>query len=82
MLKIRCKECKLELSSTSKVQFCGCSNQMSLVDSKIGAKDLGMVEIVSNSTDRNVNSHFSREELLYQEQRRNRKVRKLDFEIK
>lgn len=82
MLKIRCKECKTELVSTSKIQFCGCPNQMSIVDNKIGAKDLGKVVMVSNNIEKNIDSHFSREELLYQEERRRRKVRRLDFEIK
>ena len=82
MLKIRCKECKTELISSSKIQFCGCPNQMSLVDNKIGAKDLDKVVMVSNNLERKIDSHFSREELLYQEERRTRKVRRLDYEVK
>lgn len=82
MLKIRCKECKTELISSSKIQFCGCPNQMSLVDNKIGAKNLDKVVMVSNNLERKIDSHFSREELLYQEERRTRKVRRLDYEVK
>ena len=82
MITIRCKECKTELTSTSKVQFCGCPNQMSLIDNKIGANDLDKVVMVSNNLERKIDSHFSRTELLYQEERRKRKVRKLDFDIK
>ena len=82
MITVRCKECRTELTSNSKVQFCGCPNQMRVVDDKVGAVDLSKVVMVSNNVEKKIDSHFSREELLYQEQRRKRKVRKLDFEIK
>ena len=82
MITIRCKECKTELTSGSKIQFCGCPNQMSLVDNKIGANDLDKVVMVTNNVERKIDSHFSREELLYQEERRRRKVKRLDFEVR
>ena len=82
MITIRCKECKTELTSTSKIQFCGCPNQMSLVDNKIGAKDLDKVVMVSNNKERKLDSYFTKDELLYQEERRRRKVRRLDFEVR
>lgn len=82
MITIRCKECKTELTSTSKVQFCGCPNQMSLVDTKISANDLDKVVMVSNNLERKIDSHFSRTELLYQEERRRRKVKRLNFEVR
>ena len=82
MITVRCKECRKELTSTSKIQFCGCPNQMSVVDNKVGAKDLDKVVMVSNEVEKKIDSHFSRSELLYQEERRKRKVRKLDFDIK
>ena len=55
---------------------------MSLVDNKIGAKDLEKVVMVTNNLERKLDSHFSREELLYQEERRRRKVKRLDFEVR
>ena len=82
MITVRCKECRRELTSTSKVQFCGCPNQMRVVDDKIGAIDLGKIVMVTNNQERKIDSHFSNEELLYQENRRKRKVRKIDFEVK
>ena len=82
MITVRCKECGKELISTSKIQFCGCPNQMSVVDNKVGAKDMDKVDMVTNNLERKIDSHFSRSELLYQEERRKRKVRKLDFEVK
>ena len=80
MITIRCKECRTELTSTSKVQFCGCPNQMSIVDNRIGAKDLDRVVMITNNVERKITSHFSTQELQYQEERRRRKVRRLDFE--
>ena len=82
MITVRCKECGTELTSTSKVQFCGCPNQMRVADNKVAAKDLDKVVMVSNNLERKIDSHISRSELLYQEGRRRRKVRRLDFEVK
>ena len=82
MITVRCKECKTELTSSSKLQFCGCPNQMSLLENKVGAKDLEKVVMVANDVEIGMDSHFSREELLYQEERRRRKVRRLDFEVR
>ena len=55
---------------------------MRVVDDKVGAVDLDKVVMVSNNVEKKINSHFSRSELLYQEERRKRKVRKLDFEVR
>ena len=52
-----------------------------LIDNKIGAKDLEKVVMVSNNVENKIDSHFSRSELLYQEERRKRKVKRLDFDI-
>ena len=80
MIVVRCKECGTELTSTSKVQFCGCPNQMRVVDDKVGAVNLDKVVMVSNNVERKIDSHFSREELQYQEERRRRRVRRIQFE--
>jgi len=80
MIVVRCKECGTELTSSSKVQFCGCPNQMRVVDDKVGAVNLDKVVMVSNNIERKIDSHFSKEELQYQEERRRRKVRRIQFE--
>ena len=82
MITVRCKECRTELTSTSKVQFCGCPNQMRVVDDKVGAVDLSKVVMVSNNVQKKTDNVLSNQDLAYQEERRKRKVRKLDFEIK
>ena len=55
---------------------------MSLLENKVGAKDLEKVVMITNDVEIGIDSHFSREELLYQEERRRRKVRRLDFEVR
>ena len=80
MITVRCKECGTELTSTSKVQFCGCPNQVRVVDNKVGAVDLDKVVMISNNVENKIDSHFSRTELIYQEERRRRKVRRIEFE--
>jgi|TARA_R110000868_G_scaffold137141_2_gene350597 hypothetical protein len=55
---------------------------MSIVDDKIGAKDLNKVVMVTNNVEKKIDSHFSTQELIYQEERRKRKVRRLDFDVK
>ena len=82
MITVRCKECRKELTSASKVQFCGCPNQMRVVDDKVGAVDLSKVVMVSNNVQKKTDNVLSNQDLAYQEERRKRKVRKLDFEIK
>ena len=80
MITIRCKECKTELTSSSKIQFCGCPNQMSVVDDKVGAIDLDKVVLLNSIDSVNKTGVLSSRDLEYQENRRKRKVRKLDFE--
>ena len=81
MTTVRCKNCNVELTSTSKVQCCGCNNQMMIVDDKIGAINLDNVEIVDNSyRQKQVKNVLNAEDLRYQESRRARKVKRIDFE--
>lgn len=82
MIIVRCKECNTELVSTNKLQVCGCENQMTLINSKVGAIDLDKVVMVSYDREERIDSIFSRSELLYQEERRRRKVKRLDFEVR
>ena len=82
MLVVRCKTCNKELESSPKTQICGCPNMMTLKDDKVTAVDLNKVVMVRSNKERDQKSSFSPGELAYQEARRNRKVRKLDFEVR
>ena len=80
MLKVRCKMCNKELCSTPKVQCCGCSNQMVIVDDKVTASDLSKVVMLNTIKNKNNHNVLSSQDLKFQEDRKRRRVRKLDFE--
>ena len=80
MLSVRCKVCNVELTSSSKTQVCGCPNMMTITDDAVSATDLK--KVVITRLDRKETEGLSSQDLQWQEQRRKRKVRKLDFEIK
>ena len=80
MLTARCKMCNRELTSTSKVQFCGCPNQMKVVDDTVGAIDLDQVVLVNHEKNIKYNGILTDDDLKYQEDRRQRKVRRITFE--
>jgi len=82
MITIRCKVCQKEMTSSHKTQVCGCPNRTELSEDKISALDLSNVVIVKSDKVKNSNDVLSPEDLMYQESRRKRKVRKLDFEVK
>ncbi len=81
-IKVRCRSCGKELTSTSKVQCCGCPNQMMIVDDKIGAVDLNQVVMLNSNQLKDKRSVLTQQDIEWQEQRRQRKVRKLNFEVR
>jgi hypothetical protein len=83
MVTVRCKECGVELTSHPiKTKCCGCLNMTTVRGETITALDLSKVIMVSNIKEVKKTSAFTIEELAYQNSRRNRKVRRLDFEVK
>ena len=83
MLKVRCKVCNTELEShPTKSVCCGCDNMTSIKGETITAIDLTKVEIVSNILRKETKQILSKEDLSFQESRKNRKIRKLEFEIR
>ena len=80
MLTVRCKECNTELISSSRTQVCGCPNMMTITGDAVSATNLNKVVITRLD---NVESEgLTSQDLQWQEDRRKRKVRKLDFEIR
>ena len=84
MLVVRCKSCGKELSSDNgRSQCCGCPNMTSIIDNKITAVDLSQAVIVKMRVDEKSNqTSLSNSDIEWQESRRQRKVRKLDFEVR
>ena len=80
MLSVRCKQCNVELTSSSKTQVCGCPNMMTITDDAVSAIDLK--KVVITRLDKKETEGLTSNDLEWQEKRRKRKVRKLDFEIR
>ena len=83
MLSVRCRSCGRELEAhPTKTKCCGCPNMTTLTGEKISAVDLS--EVVLLNTEKNIKKQplLSNADLKYQEERRKRKVRKLDFEVR
>jgi hypothetical protein len=83
MIKIRCKNCNIELiSHPIKAKCCGCDNLTTIKGETITAIDLTKVELLSNIVKKESKNILSKEDIAWQEARKNRKVRKLEFDIK
>ena len=80
MLSVRCKQCNTELTSSNKTQVCGCPNMMTITGDAVSAVDLK--KVVITRLDKKETEGLTSYDLEWQEKRRKRKVRKLDFEIR
>ena len=76
MIVVRCKLCGTEVKSP---HSCGCPNMTTVTGDTFTAVDLNSVVIVNNKTEQD---GFTSQDLQWQEQRRKRKVRKLNFEVR
>jgi len=83
MLSIRCKDCNRELTGhQSKTVTCGCSNMATIRGDKISALDLSRVVMLNSLKETQKSNVLSNQDLAFQEARRQRKVRRLDFEVR
>lgn len=85
MLTIRCKNCNTQLTSSPQGHSCGCPNMTMIRNDVISALDLSLVEIVSGVQTKKLNQEYkylTKEDLTWMEQRKSRKIRKLDFEVR
>jgi len=85
MLVVRCKSCGTELVSSAKTQVCGCPNKMEVRDNKVSAVDLTQVVMINSDyakVSKKRQRLLSDADLAFQEARKARKVRKLDFETR
>ena len=82
MIKVRCKECGKEvISNSAKSVSCGCPNMTTIIGDKLTALDLNKVVMIS-SPQENKPDGLTSQDLQWQEERRKRKVRKLNFEVR
>ena len=81
MIVVRCKQCNTEIKSNSRSKSCGCPNMLTVTGDTFSAVDLTSVIVVRSNQDKQKDGLTS-QDLAWQEQRRKRKVRKLDFDIR
>tara|TARA_B100000700_G_scaffold316399_1_gene405883 strand:- start:364 stop:609 length:246 start_codon:yes stop_codon:yes gene_type:complete len=81
MIIVRCKQCNTEVKSNSQSKSCGCPNMLTITGDTFSAVDLTSVIVVRSNQNKEKDGLTS-QDLAWQEQRRKRKVRKLDFEIR
>ena len=81
MIVVRCKQCNTEVKSNSQSKSCGCPNMLTITGDTFSAVDLTSVVVVRSNQQKQKDGLTS-QDLAWQEQRRKRKVRKLDFEVR
>ena len=83
MLVVQCKDCRKEITShPSRSQSCGCPNMMTVKGDSVTAVDLSRVIMISSEKKKKNKEVLSPQDLSFQEERRKRKIRKLDFEVR
>ena len=82
-IRIRCRSCNKELEGhQNKTVTCGCPNMASIRGDKISAVDLSNVIMLNSYHTKTKSGILTNEDLAFQEARRQRKVRRLDFEVR
>jgi hypothetical protein len=82
-LRIRCRSCGKELEGhPTKTITCGCPNMATIRGDKISAVDLSSVVMLNSIHTKSKSGVLTNEDLAFQEARRQRKVRRLDFEVR
>ena len=81
MIIVRCKECGTELQGDSQTHSCGCPNMLTVTGDSFTARNLTNIVVVKTNQQKE-EERLSSQDLQWQEQRRKRKVRKLNFEIR
>ena len=82
-VRVRCRSCGKELEGhPGKTYSCGCPNMTTVRDDNISARDMSNVVMLSSNAPQRKTEGLTEQDLMWQEQRRKRKVRKLDFEVR
>jgi ribosomal protein L37E len=82
-LRIRCRSCGKELEGHhSKTVTCGCPNMATIRGDKVSAEDLSQVIMLNSYHKKVKNTVLTNEDIMWQEARRQRKIRRLDFEVR
>ncbi len=83
MISIRCKDCNKELlGHPIKTVSCGCPNMTTIRGDRISAIDLSRVVMLNSLKETPKTNVLTSQDIAWQEQRRQRKVKRLDFEVR
>ena len=85
MLVVRCRDCNTEISShETQSKSCGCPNMTTVKGDSVTAVDLSRVIMIQSTTKKESKTKdvLTPQDLNFQEERRKRKIRKLDFEVR
>ena len=85
MLVVRCRDCNTEISShETQAKSCGCPNMTTVKGDSVTAVDLSRVLMIQSTQKKNSKSKdvLTPQDLNFQEERRKRKIPKLDFEVR
>ena len=82
MVRVRCRSCGKEVEGHShQTKSCGSPNMTTVTGDNISARDMSKV-VMLNSVVKKEKDSLTPQDLEWQEERRKRKVRKLDFEVR
>lgn len=82
-LRIRCRSCNKELEGhPTKTVTCGCPNMATIRGGVISAVDLSDVIMLNYVNTKTKSGFLTQEDIAWQEARRQRKVKRLDFEVR
>ena len=79
MIKVRCLDCNREVTDG---KTCGCPNMVTVRGDVVTALDLTRTIMVQSNQPEKKSEGLSSKDLQWQEQRRKRKVRKLNYEVR
>ena len=83
MISIRCKDCNKEITGhPTKTITCGCPNMATIRGDRISALDLSRIVMLNSLKENSKTNVLTSQDIAWQEARRQRKVRRLDFEVR
>ena len=83
MVSVRCRSCGKELEGTSsRAKSCGCPNMTTVTKDNITARDMSKVVMLNSGRRIKDDNALTASDLQWQEERRKRKVKRLDFEVR
>ena len=83
MLVVRCRDCNKEITShPSQSHSCGCPNMTTVTGDNVTAKDLTKIVMLNSGRRVKDDNALTASDLQWQEERRKRKVKRLDFEVR